>query len=202
MLLATCTDTGYCSFHCLFCDGFEERGASSVGVLGVGLLSSAPALSHVGLLAKRLAERVTIYTDGDAALAAALPPPSSGATTAIETRKVTKLAMKDWPASSTVVVTLEDGTTREEGFLASHPWVEQGAPSLAAQLGLETKDEAGGPLIALRSPMGDTSVPGCYAAGDAAVAMKSVVQALATGQMAGAGLVFELLRELQAKDEL
>ncbi|OAA74555.1 thioredoxin reductase GliT [Akanthomyces lecanii RCEF 1005] len=189
-------------FHCLFCDGFEERGASSVGVLGVGLLSAAPALSHVGLLAKRLASRITIYTNGDAALAAALPAPSSASATTVETRRITKLAMKDYPASSIVIVTLEDGTTREEGFLASHPWVEQGAPSLAAQLGLEMKDEAGGPLVVLKSPMGETSVPGCFAAGDAAVAMKSVVQAVAGGQMAGAGMVFELLRELHAKDEL
>lgn len=191
------------SFHCLFCDGFEQRGAPSVGVLGVGLLSSAPILAHVSQLAKRHAAHVTIYTDGDSALATALLSSlhlSSGKLT-IEPRRLAKLALKDYPASSAVLVTLADGTTREEGFVASHPRVEQAAP-FAAQLGLATKEEAGGPLVVLQTPAGETSVAGCFAAGDAAVAMKSVVQAVATGGMAGAGMVVQLLQELEAKDAL
>lgn len=197
--------TRHRSFHCLYCDGFEQRGASSVGVLGVGLLSAAPILAHVSQLAKRHAAHVTIYTDGDAALAAALAPPllrlSGRAKLTIEPRRLARLALKDYPASSAVLVTLADGTTREEGFVASHPRVEQAAP-FAAQLGLATKEEAGGPLVVLQTPAGETSVAGCFAAGDAAVAMKSVVQAVATGGMAGAGMVMQLLQELEAKDAL
>ncbi|XWW97555.1 hypothetical protein V2A60_005539 [Cordyceps javanica] len=193
-------------FHCLFCDGFEERGASSVGVLGVGLLSSADALAHVSLLAKRLAAHATIYTDGDAGLAAALRPSRlSGGKVTVETRRVARLALRDWPASSAVVVTLADGTTREEGFVASHPALALAAPGLARQLGLETRDEAGGPgpLVVVRAPTtGETSVAGCFAAGDAVVSVKSVVQALQTGQMAGAGMAMQLMQELEARDEL
>ncbi|OAA72306.1 thioredoxin reductase GliT [Cordyceps fumosorosea ARSEF 2679] len=190
-------------FHCLFCDGFEERGAESVGVLGVGLLSSPAALTHVSLLTKRLAAHTTIYTDGDATLAAAFC--NSDATT-VETRKIARLALRDWPASSAVVVTLADGTRREEAFVASHPLTAQAAaPLLAGQLGLglETREEemAGGRLVVLRGP-GETSVDGCFAAGDAVAAMRSVVQALQTGQVAGAGLVMQLMQEQAAKEEL
>lgn len=189
------------SFHCLFCDGFEERGATSVGVLGTGLLSSAPILAHVALLAKRLASQTTIYTNGDTSLATSLPPLFHSTSINIETRKIAKLSLKNYPAETTVVVTFDDGQKKEETFMASHPWLEQAAP-FAKQLGLEVKDEAGGEVIVLKNPGGETSVEGCFAAGDAVVAMKSVVQALQTGQIAGAGMVMQIMKQLDAKDEL
>lgn len=190
------------SFHCLFCDGFEERGAASAGVLGVGMYAPAAFLAHVGLLAKRLSSHLTLYTDGDAGLPAALPPSHLSADKiTIETRKIAKLAMKNYPAESTVVVLFEDGSTREEGFLSGHPFMAQAAP-FAEQLGLEMKNDAGGPLIVLKNGMGETSVPGCFAAGDAAVAIKGVVQATYTGSMAGLGLAKEVMHDLEEKNEL
>ncbi|KAJ6787521.1 hypothetical protein PWT90_02284 [Aphanocladium album] len=189
-------------FHCLFCDGFEECGAASVGVVGVGLLSSAALVAHVGLLAKRLSAHLTLYTDGDAQVAAASLPKSnlSADKITVETRKIARVAMKNWPAESTVVVTFADGTTREEGFLSGAPLMEQAAP-FAEQLGLEM-GSSGGPMIALKGATGETSVPGVFAAGDAAVVLKSVVQATYTGQMAGVGMVKEVAQELEAADEL
>lgn len=41
--------------------------------------------------------------------------------------------------------------------------------------------------IALKTPAGETSVSGCFAAGDIAVAMRAVPIALSTGMCAGAG---------------
>lgn len=189
------------SFHCLFCDGYEQRGGASVGVLAVGLGSTAPAAMHVALLAKRLSQHTTIYTNGDGALASTLAAQIGSSKITLEPRRITRLAMKNYPAETTVVVTLEDGATREEAFVSSHPMLAQASP-FAAQLGLEVKDEMGGPLIVLKTPLGETSVAGCFAGGDAAMPMKSVVGAVQTGLLAGVGACMQMMEELAGRDEL
>ncbi len=63
-------------FHCLFCQGFENRGEESCGLLAEGGCAEPPMALHTGRMALQFARRLTIYTNGnqDAAqtLAAAL----------------------------------------------------------------------------------------------------------------------------------
>ena len=59
------------------------------------------------------------------------------------------------------------------------------ASPLAAQLGCAIDDVIGGPIIRVDA-LGQTTVPGVYAAGDAAAMMKSLPGAVASGYMVGA----------------
>ncbi len=71
--------------------------------------------------------------------------------------------------------------------LVSAPLRQRGP--LAEALGLEFNDQG---LIAVDG-IGQTSVAGVFAAGDAAVAPQQVVVAMASGHMAGVAVVRELL---------
>jgi thioredoxin reductase len=153
-------------------------------------------------MAKRLSSHVTIYTNGNKELAEATKPLIKSSKISYDARKITKLALLHPDQhSSPVIITFEDGTTKTETFIASHPRVEQTSP-LAAQLGLEMQQAMGGEAIVTHGPVNETSVGGVFAAGDAATAMKSVVQALQMGVFAATGAVAQLQREKDDADEL
>ena len=52
-----------------FCDGYEDQGAASVGVLAVGDVNHAGVALHMARMAKRLSRKVTVYASGDEELA-------------------------------------------------------------------------------------------------------------------------------------
>lgn len=75
---------------------------------------------HMGKMALQLADKLTIYTNGDSAMTAkmreALVKPDSRIT--LESRKIARLGMKSIDTSD-VVVTFEDGSSITEGFIVS-----------------------------------------------------------------------------------
>lgn len=117
------------SFHCLFCHGFEERGASSAGVLATGPLlggsggnGAAPLFAPVvSRMANRLAGSVTVYTDGDEELGSRIRAQLKSKTNfRMENRRVVQLSKDPGvEGEAGVLVTLEDGTVNREGFLVS-----------------------------------------------------------------------------------
>lgn len=114
------------SFHCLFCHGFEERGQKSVGLLATGAGATAVAGPHIANLALRLSERVVLYTNGvdetEETMKEALAKSrhhKEGRIT-IDTRPITKIRMGDASPSS-VVLTFEDGSEVEQGFMVNAP---------------------------------------------------------------------------------
>jgi hypothetical protein len=108
------------SFHCLFCHGYEDRGKQSAGVLAMPLVSEASFALHFGNNALQLADKLTIYTNGDSVMTArlreALVKPDPRIT--LESRKIARLSMKSGDASD-VIVTFDDGSTTTEGFIVS-----------------------------------------------------------------------------------
>lgn len=184
-------------FHCLFCHGFEERGAESVGALASGMLAAPEMIIHVSKMAKRLSKSVTIYTHKNPELYESLKPLIHSSKIHIDNRPIASFALVgDGPQ---VEMTFEDGSKKIEGFVVSHPKVEQRAAHLVQQLGLETTPSGD---IQVNPPFNETSVKGCFAGGDAASPMKAVVQAVHMGMFAGGGLVTQLQNELEEKDEL
>ncbi|WJG34912.1 Alpha/Beta hydrolase protein [Fusarium oxysporum Fo47] len=163
-------------FHCLYCHGFEERGAESVGVFSGGMLSSADMLAHVTPMAKRLSQSVTIYTNGDTSLPSTIKTKVHSSKVHFDTRKITSFALVN--SGPSVKITFEDGSSKTEGFVVSHPNVAQAAP-FAEQLGLETTPTGD---IKVEVPMNETSVKGCFAFGDAATVMRSALQAMHMGE--------------------
>lgn len=56
-------------YHCLFCDGYEERGQETAGVLTPGPTANPPRALHLARVARQLSESVTVYTNGNEQLA-------------------------------------------------------------------------------------------------------------------------------------
>lgn len=181
----------------MFCHGFEERGAASVGALASGLAASPEMLAHATLMAKRLSRGVTIYTNANPSLLSAVKRQLHSRNVSYDDRRIARVALERGTGPG-VVLHFADGTSKAEGFVANHPRVEQRAP-FAAQLGL---DMAPGGEIATTAPFNETSVRGCFAAGDAATGMRSAVKAIEMGLFAGGGLVAQMNAELDERDEL
>ncbi|KAF4997256.1 hypothetical protein FGRMN_3991 [Fusarium graminum] len=184
-------------FHCLYCHGFEERGAKTVGVFAGGIITSADMLAHVTPMAKRLSQSVTVYTNGDSTLIPAVRAKVHSSKVHYDDRKITSFALVDGSGPA-VEITFEDGTSKTEGFVVSHPQVVQAAP-FAEQLGLEMLTTGD---IKVEAPWNETAVKGCFAFGDAATPMRSVLQAMYMGGFGAVGMAMQLQRELDEKDEL
>ncbi|KAI1209533.1 FAD/NAD(P)-binding domain-containing protein [Annulohypoxylon truncatum] len=114
--------------HCLFCHGFEERGAASAGVLGTGPMlggadsDSAPLMAPViARMAARLAGRVTVYADENENLGSRIRAQlKSSQKFDVDNRRIVRLAKdSDVEGDAGMLVTLEDGSVNKEGFLES-----------------------------------------------------------------------------------
>jgi hypothetical protein len=101
-------------YHCLFCHGYEDRGAASAGVLAIGDLGNVFGSLHLARMAKRLAAKVTIYSDGDQELGDQIKI-AAGDDIEIDNRRITRLHKGS--SKSEVVLTFEGGEQITEGFL-------------------------------------------------------------------------------------
>ena len=166
---------------------------------------------HVGNYALQLADKLTIYTNGDDVITAkirgALAKGDSRIT--LETRKIARLSMKS-PDASDVIVTFEDGSTMTEGFIVSPhllslvygrvltqlpqahaPTVEINGP-FVGQLSLDLTPTG---EIKTAPPFNQTSLAGVFACGDAATMIRAVPQAANMGSMAAAGIAAQIEAE-------
>ncbi|GES62225.1 thioredoxin reductase GliT [Aspergillus terreus] len=182
-------------YHCLFCDGYEERGQETVGVLAMGPVANPQRALHLARMAQRLSEMVTVYTNGNEQLVAEIQraAESSINTTPwlkFDARRIRRF--EKGAISQTVVVHFgETDKPKVEGFLVYNPQTEVNGP-LAKQLAL-TMTEGGD--IQTTSPFHETSVPGVFAVGDCATPFKAVTPAVAMGSQAAGGLVAQLQAE-------
>jgi thioredoxin reductase len=139
-------------------------------------------------MAKRLAKKVILYTDGSAELqqqvATAL---GNDSVISIDNRRVTRLEkVKD--GSSEVIVHLDDGSSVSHGFVVHKPKGQVSGP-FVEQLSLEINDMG---VIKTSQPFYETSVPGVFAVGDCAAPMAAVTNAVAMGSFAAGGLAGQL----------
>lgn len=160
---------------------------------------------HVSRMAKNLAQSVTIYTNANPDLAASLPAMIQSSKISIDNRPIARFSMADATGGgqeppSRVRVTFADGSPdKVEGFIASHPSVEHTSKKLYEQLGLEMTEMGD---VKVTPPFNETSVKGVFAAGDAATPMRSTMQALNMGGLAGVGIVTQIQAEREGRDEL
>lgn len=182
-----------CSFHCLFCKGYEEKDAESVGVLAIGSVANVPLALHVARQASSFSKSVTIYTNGSDDLAKKIDTViGKESKFRTEARKITSVSKVN------PKVTLEDGTSLVEGFLAHTPETKSRG-CFIDDLGLEKtpkNDIKAGP------PFFQTSVKGVFAAGDSCGLMKNVPNAIFSGSLAGMGASFQLSAESVGQQSL
>ncbi|GAP91498.1 putative thioredoxin reductase [Rosellinia necatrix] len=161
-------------FHCLFCHGYEDRGATSVGVLGVFPVVIAPLVIHMAENAAQLSDAVTIYTQGNEELTAQLGP-VAGSKFKIEPREIKRLV--DDRAAGSVTVEFADGTRKAERFLVHNPLTSVQGP-FVAQLGIALTPMGD---VQADAPAHQTSVRGVFAAGDCITPYKVIPGAISSG---------------------
>jgi thioredoxin reductase len=161
-------------FHCPFCHGWEVRGGA-LGVLGGG-----EEAGHRAQLLRMWSDDVTVFANGDAV-------PSLDPGIMVDARPVARLRGEGDALESVV---FEDGAQRRcDGLLVAVTLHQRSA--LAQQLGVAVADGPMGAMIEADA-WGRTSVPCVSAAGDASVQPPSLVNAIASGSTAAAGVVQRL----------
>jgi len=171
-------------FHCLFCHGFEQRGAASAGILALGYIGNPTMILNMARMAAPLAAKVTVYCHGNAELTAEAEKEFKGKPLTIEPRKIVAMERN----GDCIRLCFEDGASSDEGFLVSVPPGKING-SFHEQLGLDM-DPMG--FIKTNPPFNETSVPGVFAVGDCGTMMKAVTQAIAMGSFAAGGVVMQL----------
>ncbi|KAH8888272.1 FAD/NAD(P)-binding domain-containing protein [Thozetella sp. PMI_491] len=170
-------------FHCLYCHGWEEKGASTSGMLAQGDVNNVVVALHFARQALRLSDHVTLYTDGNEQLSSDLQNAldAAPAPMAVDSRKITRL--EKGPERAQVVLHFEDGTSKTEAFLAHKPsTILRG--NLHEQLGLAISPAK---TIVVNPPFNQTSVKHVFAAGDCASPMHTVTAAMHSGTCSGGG---------------
>jgi thioredoxin reductase len=164
-------------FHCPYCDGYE-RARGRLGVLATSPLS----MRYARLVAEWSAPgQTTLFLDQRVE-----PSPEElaelvAAAVAVEREKV---AAVEGPEPG-IVVRLQDGRTSAlSGLFVTPPTRLPGG--FAEQLGCELEQGPVGPFFKTDESK-ETSVPGVFACGDAALAKSTVSFAIADGARAGIG---------------
>jgi hypothetical protein len=106
------------SYHCLFCHGYEDKGAEASAVLAVQALAMMPPLAvHMADNAKQLSSEVTILTHGSEEVAAQVKAVAPKSPFRVDSREIARLKEVD----DGVEVHFKDGNFKRVKFLVHGP---------------------------------------------------------------------------------
>lgn len=173
---------GVSIFHCAYCHGYEVAG-TALGVLGDGEM-----LLHGLPMFNALSRDLVVFTNGPTQLKQENLDHLRSINILVEQVPLKQVVKTE----QGVQLHLEDGRVLLRKALFMVPVLPfQTKSSLGEELGCE-KNEWG---LFKVNPKGMTSVAGVYAGGDNMTMAQSVLQAAASGSMAGAGAVHEMAME-------
>ncbi len=173
---------GVSAIHCPYCHGYEYRDQPT------GILLNGDAAVEQARLIRNWTPQLTIFTDGESTIAPGHQSALAALGVHVEETPVQELAHQGGHLTH---VGLADGRRVPLPALYLRPGLEQHC-DLPRELGC-AHTEAGYLAVEMFQ---QTSVPGIYAAGDAATMLRSVSAAVAAGTLAGAMLNRELLPPL------
>lgn len=171
--------------HCPFCHGYEARGQRIVQVL------TSPFGLHPTPLLAHLAGSLTVVVHGDGIDDDALAP-YAAAGVAVERMRARRVVAEDGVLTG---VELVDGRVVAADSVLVGPRFRARAEAFAP-LGLEPVAHASGlGAVVEADPLGQTAVPGVFAAGNLVDPGLQVLMAAAHGSRVGAGVAFSLAQE-------
>jgi len=162
--------------HCPYCHGYEVRDVS------LGVIAAQPMSAHQALLIPDWGP-TTYFTQGQFEPETAELDAFAARGIIVERTPVVEL-IGDAPALDGV--RLADGRFIEVAAVFTAPQTKPSSP-LAEMLGCAHEDGPTGPYVKV-DQWGATSVPGVWAAGDAATPMHNATLASAAGVLAGIGV--------------
>lgn len=167
-------------FHCPYCHGFEHKNKV------IGIVGNADYLEHMAPMMLNLSAKLILFPQEKLERASSFAAKVVKKRLTLYEAKVQSIIQSEGVLKG---VLLDDLSTvdLEALLIALTPPLEFNSV-IADELGCK-RNEAG--FIEI-GPLGNTSVDGVFAAGDITTRFQSVVHALASGQMAGAGAVMEL----------
>lgn len=172
---------GISVIHCPYCHGYEVRNQKT-GLLGNG----NAGFEYVRLISNWTPD-LTLFTNGPSTL-------TTEQTAKLKERNIAIIEIKiqsfQHEQGKIRCVVLQDQTEIPvNAFYARPPFVQHS--TIPQDLGCESNEQG---LLKV-DMMQKTTVPGVYASGDNATAVRSVASAVAAGTMAGAALNRELIEE-------
>lgn len=176
------------SFHCLFCFGYEDRGAKTTGVLVVPPIDPGMGL-YMACNAAQLSDQVTLYTHGNDQFTNAITPLATAAKAEfkVDSRPIKRFVDN----GSSLTIEFVDGSSKEETFLVHNPKTSVNG-AFVEQLGLELSPTGD---IKASGPFYQTSVRGVFSAGDAVNPYKAANAAISSGCNAAVAAIAQLQAE-------
>ncbi|TGL64183.1 NAD(P)/FAD-dependent oxidoreductase [Leptospira sarikeiensis] len=170
-------------FHCPYCHGFEVRGSK------IGLIGNGEMLFHMLPLIYDLASDLVVLTNGKAEFKEEQKELLQRKKIRLIEEKISGFKYEEEKLNSVLFENGEELNREALYSLPSFPF--QLKSQIGENLGCE-KDQFGFYKVADR---GKTNIEGVFACGDNVSPAHSVLLAAASGGMAGAGVVHELLNE-------
>ncbi|MGX5689033.1 NAD(P)/FAD-dependent oxidoreductase [Arcticibacter tournemirensis] len=167
--------------HCPYCHGYEIKS------LTTGILADGDAAMHYALLVSNLTKDLVVFTNGASSLTSDQRQKLEDHNIAIVEAEVDRLEQSDGQIERIV---FKNGTTAPvEALYARVPFVQHS--DIPEQLGCEMTEEG----LVKTTAFQQTTVSGVFACGDNAMLMRSVANAVASGNLAGAAVNKELCEE-------
>lgn len=172
---------GVSVLHCPYCHGYEVRQEAT------GILANGDVAFHYAKLIRNWTKNLTIFTDGKSTLSDEQLQKLAQHGIAVIEKKIVSL---DHECGMLQQIVFSDNSTHPVKAIYSRPNFVQHCP-IPESLGCELTEQG---LLKVDG-MQKTTVPGIFACGDSTHAMRSVANAVATGNMAGAAANNELIGE-------
>lgn len=169
---------------CPYCDGYEVRDSR------IGSIATSPMSMHQVQLLRQISETVTYFTQGEYAPSAEERARLEARGVRIDERPVRRVLSENGELRG---LELADGATVELDAIFTGP-KPIALDGILRALGAERAEAYGGSWVAV-DPMGKTSVPGVWAAGNVVNPGAVVPVASGAGTSAGAAINADLVRE-------